>query len=265
MNYAIPSLTEHTMGYKNRFWVESAHHVDCWHLILVEEGCFSYSMLEKQELAERYSAVLFPINVEFSRKVIDDMVIHHFTLLFDKQEDWMNENGQFLYGKLPVTSAAVKEVCEFCAKHHGNEYLPLKDGVIKGLWCMALAAHLQSSATAERIIIDDAVRAAVKYMHAHMREKISVDALAKSYGFTHVRFTRLFTKETGKPPVVYLNEIRLDKAKRLLRETNFSIAEIAEECGFENQFYLHNRFKKSFGMSPTVYKKLVRNEGGDND
>lgn len=258
MDYAIPSITEHTVDYKTRFWVENSHYTDYWHLILVENGSFSYSMLEQTDVAGPYSAVLFPLHVAFNRNVLQEIKFHYFSLVFNKDDDWLKENRQFLYGKLPISEQLVKEACEFCGNYYGNEYLPLKDNVIKSLWSHALAPYLQTDATIDRVITNTFAADAVAYMHNHIREKISIEALSKHLGFTHIQFTRLFSKEMGKPPVVYLTELRVNKAKRLLTETNMSIADIAKECGFENQFYLHNRFKKTFGMSPSVYRKHTR-------
>ena len=258
MDYAIPSITEHTVDFKSRFWVESSQYTDYWHLILVEDGNFSFTILDQADTAGPYSAVLFPLHVAFNRKIIQSIKYHYFSVVFSKDDDWLKENGQFLYGKLPVSEQLVKETCEFCSKFYGNEYLSLKDGIIKNLWSHALIPYLQNNTAAERVISNNFVAGAVEFMHIHIREKISIEALAKMLGFTHIQFTRLFSKELGMPPIAYLTELRVNKAKRLLTETSMSIGDIAKECGFENQFYLHNRFKKVFGMSPSVYRKHTR-------
>ena len=258
MEFAVPSITEHSVDYKTHFWMEGSHYTDSWHLIIVEEGSFVFEMLGKKETASKYSAVLFPINVEFSRKVTENLKIHYIGLVFNKDDEWLKVNGQFLYGKLPVSEELVKEICEFCGKYFGNEYLPLKDGVIKNLWSHIIAPISEISRENDRVITHSAVSEAVNYMFENLKEKISIEEIAKSLGFTHIQFTRIFTKEMGKPPVVYLNDMRLGKAKRLLAETNMSIGDIALESGFENQFYLHNRFKKQYGMAPSVYRKHTR-------
>ena len=56
MDYAIPSITEHTVDFKSRFWVESSQYTDYWHLILVEDGNFSFTILDQADTAGPYSA-----------------------------------------------------------------------------------------------------------------------------------------------------------------------------------------------------------------
>ncbi len=258
MEYAMPTITEHSVDYKSHFWMEGSHYTDSWHLIIVEEGSFRYEMLGENGIASPYSAVLFPINVEFNRKVLNELKIHYMGLNFNKNDDWLKAHGQFLYGKLNVNEDLIKEVCSFCGKYYGNDYLPLKDGVVKNLWSYALSNMLDMEKEPDRVIANKSVAQAVDYMNTHMKEKISIEELAKNLGYTHIQFTRLFTKEIGIPPIVYLNEMRLQKVKRLLGETDMSIGDIAIESGFENQFYLHNRFKKMYGMAPSAYRKHIR-------
>ena len=120
MDCAIPSITDHTVGYKTRFWVENSHYIDCCHLILLESGSFSYSVLDETGIADAYSAVLFPLYVPFQRNILQEIKLHYFSLVFDKNDAWLKENGQFLYGKLPISKQLVKEACEFCGSYYGS-------------------------------------------------------------------------------------------------------------------------------------------------
>lgn len=261
MDYAMPTVIEHTVDYKTHFWMEGSHYTDSWHLILVEEGSFVCNMLGEKFIASEYQAVIFPLDVEFNRKIEREMKIHYFGLKFNKDDEWLKDNGQFLCGLINVDKALVKQACEFCGKFHGNEFLALKDGVIKSLWSHIIAHHLQENAGKERVITNNAIRKAVDFMKSNLKNKISIEDMAKNLGFTHIQFTRLFEKEMGMPPVVYLNNQRLGKAKRLLGETGMSIGDIAIESGFDNQFYFHNRFKKKYGMAPSVYRKHTGGNG----
>lgn len=54
--------------------------------------------------------------------------------------------------------------------------------------------------------------------------------------------------------VAYLNHVRLADAVRLLRETNRSIADIADAAGFSDQSYSDKRFKRAFGRTPKEFR-----------
>ena len=67
-----------------------------------------------------------------------------------------------------------------------------------------------------------------------------------------------FKKETGKRYVDYLTDLRIQAAKRLLKDPLHSAAEIAHMVGYESPNYFARAFKKKTGMTPTEYARSVR-------
>ena len=66
----------------------------------------------------------------------------------------------------------------------------------------------------------------------------------------------LFKRSTGVNFNDYLTDIRIAKAKSMLKDTNESIAAIAEQVGYANAKYFSQLFSKVVGINPTVYRKL---------
>jgi YesN/AraC family two-component response regulator len=56
-------------------------------------------------------------------------------------------------------------------------------------------------------------------------------------------------------PVKYINSLRIEKAKAMLKNSNFSVEEIAYCVGINDRFYFSRIFKKELGISPTEYRK----------
>ena len=69
-------------------------------------------------------------------------------------------------------------------------------------------------------------------------------------------FCRLFKQYTGKTPIEYLNNYRIEQAAKLLIETNDSITDIAFDCGFENTSYFIRKFKAQKSATPKQYRTL---------
>ena len=69
-------------------------------------------------------------------------------------------------------------------------------------------------------------------------------------------FISFFKKYFGTSPLKYVNEARLNQAKRLLKSTDESVAQIAEETGFRDLYHFSKRFKASTGYSPSDFRKL---------
>ncbi|NLY76709.1 MAG: helix-turn-helix transcriptional regulator [Tissierellia bacterium] len=78
--------------------------------------------------------------------------------------------------------------------------------------------------------------------------------MADYLGLNKCYFCQLFKRETGKTYSQFLNELRIEKSKELLENTNLSILDIALTVGYNNQNYYSMAFKKLTGTTPKNYK-----------
>lgn len=99
------------------------------------------------------------------------------------------------------------------------------------------------------------IRAARDYIFNHINEPISTDALAAFLRMNRTYLCNLFMRETGMTVNHYIATVKIDEAKRLMRVTHKSIAEIAEYLGFSSQSYFQKVFKKYTGVTPGEYRK----------
>ncbi|MFN4274649.1 MAG: helix-turn-helix domain-containing protein [Aliihoeflea sp.] len=99
----------------------------------------------------------------------------------------------------------------------------------------------------------------VDMMHARLSEDISLDELAAEAQLSPFHFARMFKQSVGVPPRVYLTQLRIEKACELLEHANMSITEIAQEVGYSSNQVLARAFMKHRYMSPTDYRRAVRN------
>lgn len=97
---------------------------------------------------------------------------------------------------------------------------------------------------------------AKNYIDKNFTSKITLDDLAQQCYVSKWHLTRLFKQHTGYSPFEYINTKRLEFAKKLLRETDCSITEIAYRAGFNSSSYFSQIFKKSFDTSPESYRKI---------
>lgn len=93
-----------------------------------------------------------------------------------------------------------------------------------------------------------------RYLHAHMKEKITLADLAEGTFFSVAHCEGVFKRETGVSIVEYLLKERVRRAKRLLTEGALPLTDIAEEVGFPDYNYFSRTFKKRVGVSPKCYR-----------
>lgn len=105
---------------------------------------------------------------------------------------------------------------------------------------------------------DENIIAIQEWMHSQYHTPITLRELSSRFEISVRTLNRNFMHATGKTPMQYLQQIRLDNAKELLRTSNLSIAEVAFNTGFTDSSYFAAQFKKSISLNPRAYRDLVR-------
>lgn len=109
------------------------------------------------------------------------------------------------------------------------------------------------------VFLDDAL----KYIHSHFDAKISLEDVAGRVFINAQYFSRVFKKELGTSFTDYVNSLRVEKAKELLSNTNYTAYRIANECGFADPSYFNRVFYKYANQTPQKYRRLLRSRDGD--
>lgn len=109
-------------------------------------------------------------------------------------------------------------------------------------------------------IFDPDLGPAIGVMHARPEEPWTVATLAEQAGTSRSAFSAQFTSRLGKPPLEYLTECRMRKAKALLRDTCLGGKSIAAKVGYSNESAFSNAFKRTIGLPPRAYRRLQATE-----
>lgn len=98
----------------------------------------------------------------------------------------------------------------------------------------------------------------LRYLENNYREHITLEELCFLFGTNKTTLTKAFRRLTGKTVMEYLAELRLRRAKALLREGSHSITEIAEQLNFSSVHYFTRFFRKHESMTPSEYASSIR-------
>ncbi|WP_320130100.1 AraC family transcriptional regulator [uncultured Sphaerochaeta sp.] len=93
------------------------------------------------------------------------------------------------------------------------------------------------------------------FVDIHFAENISLDQLSGICGYSKSYLIRSFTRKMGVSPYRYLQNVRLEKAKKMLQEGNTAIT-AALSCGFNDQSHFANTFKRFIGLTPNQYRQI---------
>lgn len=102
---------------------------------------------------------------------------------------------------------------------------------------------------------NDIIKTAQEYIKENFDKDISLDDVSRQVNISPYYFSKIFKEESGLNFIEYLTNIRIDKAKELLADTDMSIKEVCATCGYTDPNYFSRSFKKNVGVTPTEFKE----------
>lgn len=98
------------------------------------------------------------------------------------------------------------------------------------------------------------------YLQDHYQSPISMEDLAKRFGYSKSRFSHLFNETLGCPPGTFVNALRCQHAARDILESDQTLLEISLSAGFECPRTFYRAFKSYYGMTPSQYARAQGNK-----
>ena len=102
---------------------------------------------------------------------------------------------------------------------------------------------------------NEAVRIVIRHIRTHYAEPLEVDALAALAGLSKFHFLREFKRVTGQTVVTYINNLRIERAVRMLDAGNTTVSAVAAACGFASHAYFSKTFYRLRGVHPSTLLK----------
>ncbi len=103
--------------------------------------------------------------------------------------------------------------------------------------------------------LDPRVLRAMEFLQTNLSRRIAAEDAARAAGVSVRNLNHLFRSQLRLAPMTVLLSYRLDRACHLLRHTDQSIEQVAENCGFPNRYYFSRMLKQHRGVSPAAYRK----------
>ena len=134
---------------------------------------------------------------------------------------------------------------------HGDA---VANGAARYLFHQSLRPHgtLQNASAADPMgaVTPQTLRRAIATMEAHLETPLSITDIAAEAQISHRQLNRLFEVYVGKTPSLYYRDIRLDRARGLVTQTDLALSEVALASGFASPVHFSRAYKDRFGMPP---------------
>lgn len=242
--------------YKSKFDFESECFDDCIVIFICAGGKFEYSVGELDSgVAGVGDCIICPSGAPLRRRILEPISLYVLR---------MTTRPQITDGSLPAGRIRLDEYSRILddlsmieADNIIGRFQPYEQSYLVDIWftIMKQCGLLRKASTHCQ---DADMIEAARYIELNLHTRLTVGELAAQFGLTSVSFIRRFTAAHGTTPLRFIIAKRIQTAKRLLCETDRPISEIAELCGYENEFYFSNSFKKNTGEAPSIYRNSMR-------
>lgn len=224
-------------------------------LAIVESGSFVFDCGGEMQTVGPLEAVNFKKNVQYHRHITQPASIYLFR--------YRTENSLFGSGKVVFRDRerirSTLNLLHLSEKSVQTDDFSCKQTLFADLvnqYRLENAGQLGGELHEDKLIA-----AAITQIHNELHKKLNLAELAASHYLSYVQFSRRFKAATGATPQEYINALRLNKAKALLSDTDLPIRQIAQSCGFGNEYYFSTFFRKCCQLSPTQYRMMVKTTG----
>ena len=175
-------------------------------------------------------------------------------------DDWIPRNlVLFSLEFTPVLQMLSRRIIDFAAASVVSGCYDHLDRYCWDFMHEALLTHF--SGGSRRDSSEDRLDEIILYLQMHFAEPIDYRAVAGKFGYSLRTLNRHWSKKRTDSPAEYVNRLRMTEARRLLKETPYSVEQIAAKLNFHQCAYFIRRFKAFSGMTPRQYRFSSSGEG----
>jgi len=224
-------------------------------LVLVESGEFRLKLEGRQAstVIKENEIAFIPPGVHFERKVLKPLSFHQFAFCAEAEHPFYRSVSG---GKLPLPHERARSIIESAGRaiiiaDNRELIIHIIEHVFTEHYLFGRSPKTKLAPFSEEIT------STVSYINKNLDKPLDVGELAARVFLSHSGLIWKFKKELGTTPSQYISIQRLRYAKQLLlNNPNYTVAQVAETCGYSNPFYFTNRFREYSGMSPTDFRRF---------
>lgn len=257
-------ITNHPMRYL--FSTERGRVLEEYQLIYISQGqgTFASASKKKCEVKEGNFFLLFPGEWHTYRPDKDTGWTEYWIGFTGVNIDNRIQSG-FFSKKEPVFNVGINdEIVHFykqaadIASKQGTGFQQMLAGIVNLLLGYVYAGNKQVSF--EELKVVNQINKAKMLMLDTFNSDVTPESIATQVNMSYSWFRRIFKQYTGFAPAQYIQELRIQKSKELLTNTNMTSQEIAYEVGFDTPYYFCIAFKKKTGMTPIKYRNFTQGQ-----
>lgn len=233
-----------------------------WELTYVDRGNLEMTIDNQTHQLNAFDLIISAPGQFHSQKVTTKRQCTYLTIIFELsiKDHPQLKNHIFKYNY--QIRDILKEFIRFTNTEEFNpDYNDILIGSLNTLLARLLVIELepntknQNKSPQHRNFENKMLTTITKYMEQNIYSPLMIDDICRQFGISRTTLQNLFQSELNISPKLYINNLRLDIAKVLLRESKYTVSEISSALGFSSIQYFSKKFKKRFKINPREYAK----------
>lgn len=261
------NLTDYTLQLlSHTFWKVKSHfdlNVDTysnWVIFAVENGSFYYEIGNEKGIASSDDIIICPPGMPLKRKVITPMSLHFIGCNIQN-----NNKKELMLPNVKVSPKDRKRLASnfsYLRRLHlssDKRSISRKQWILNDIWQFISdeleADPIQNVEIPSLDSEDKLMNKTADWLLKHAYEPINLKELAEHIGLSPVQLSRRFQKAFRMTPTEFIKRLRMHRTAKLLLDTELTLDEISEKCGYDNGFYLSRVFTNFMKISPSKYRE----------
>lgn len=237
-----------------------------WIMIATLNGSFSFTVNGVSGQSTMGNILLVPPKMTFYRKVIDPLSSFYIRFVYDdtalNEEQRLTKLLEELYGYNFMTPEQDRLFNNYrnllnLFEKNDNKSRKWITHFIYDIWLL-FSREAESLRNKEINTYDPLMKKVKEKIDQQAFSNIKLKDIAKMIDLHPVQFTRRFQNTYGITPSQYLISLRIENAKMLLIQTNYTIDHVAQLCGYNNGFYFSRVFTNYTKMNPSIFREIHR-------
>ena len=218
-----------------------------WAVVIKYEGETFYTSCGKRFLSDFSHVVILPKGCTYDWECTK---AGHFSIIEFDASDTFTEPISFFVKNGEKVLKAFKDL-----EHKRNMKAPMIElESIRDLYSLLLSL-VQGAPTGYLTTNNQQkITRAIEYISEHYNESVTNDELAAVLGMSTVYFRKLFAKAMGISPIAFVHELRIEKAKEMLKSDYGTLSDVATSLGYASLYDFSRDFKKHTGIAPSKYR-----------
>lgn len=254
-------ITTYEINKNNPSWFKQHHNASYTEIILIQEGRGEFIFEGKPSSVQEGDLIIFnPFRKNEGKSCTTDP-LQGFSVCFSNLHINGKDKGCLTDStEIPILHLQ-EEKWEISNYLNAilSEYQSKSDGyqdIISSILQTIIIKTIRLARKTEHQSLSSVCLVVKKYIEDNFNQELTLNELANLVYVSPYHLAHVFKEEVGVPPIQYLIHCRIEEAKRLLKDSNLSVREIASIIGYDNANYFNLLFKKIAGEPPGKYRRM---------